>query len=167
MGQVHSGGGGGEHFESLLLDISFEAGGSDRMRLRKSWYEVEDHDAGILVLEGTVLPCETLSLTENGYCDAFGLGPHSRFDLDEDVQDVVILQGLRDRTYIIIPVVLSSRKAHIAPYCSARMLLLRKSGKSFERVGLFILGSSLISFKLINLINEGRTLRETATIRVI
>lgn len=35
------------------------------------------------------------------------------------------------------------------------MLLLRQSPDSFERVGLFIFGSSFISFKLINLINEG------------
>lgn len=125
-------------------------------------------DSKILVLEGNMLPCDALYITENGHRDVFRLGPHARFGLDETIRDTVILQGLRDRTYIIVPVVLlGSHKAQSGSYCSARMLLLRRKGNSFERVGLFILGSSLTSFKLINLINEGRTLWDTAILRII
>lgn len=167
MGQVH--GGSDDHVESLLRGISFETVHSDKSYSHKPWYDTTGEDFfKVLVLEGNVLPCDALSRTQNGHWDAFGLGPHARFDLDEDVQPEVILQGLHERTYVIIPVaLLTSQTAQNVPCCSARMLLLKRNRDAFERVGLFILGSSLISFKLINLINEGRTLWDTATLRII
>lgn len=47
------------------------------------------------------------------------------------------------------------------------MLLLRQNLDTLERVVLFILGSSLISLKLISLMDDGRTSWNTATLRII
>ncbi|KAH8787813.1 hypothetical protein F5883DRAFT_513638 [Diaporthe sp. PMI_573] len=91
MGQVH--GGSDERVESLLCDISFETVDSDGTHIRKSWYEMEGLDSEILVLEGNVLPHDALSITEKGHWDVFGLGPHARFDLDEDIRYEGILNG--------------------------------------------------------------------------
>lgn len=167
MGQVY--GGSDDRVESLLNEISFETVNSDKSFSRKPWYNMEGEDFfEVLVLEGNVLPYDAISRTENGHWNAFRLGPHARFDLDEDVRHEVILRGLRERTYVIIPVaLLTNQTTQNVPYCSARMLLLRRNQDVFERIGLFILGSSLISFKLINLINDGKTLWDTATLRII
>lgn len=166
VGQAH--GGSDERVESLLWDICFEVVDSDGSHIRKSWYDMACQDSEVLVLEGNVLPRDALSLTENGQLDAFGLGSHGRFDLDEDIRYEGILRGLRERTYVVVPVVLlhSSRTQH-QPHVSARMLLLRRNLDSFERVGLFIFGSSFISFKLINLINEGMMSWDRETLRII
>lgn len=166
LGQAH--GGSDDSVESLLLDISFEVNDRDGSHMRMPWYDMELQDSKVLILKATVLPQDALSISENGQLDAFGLGSHGRFDLDEDIRYEVILHGLRERTYVLVPVVrLNSSRTHNGPYVSARMLLLRQNLDSFERVGLFIFGSSFISFKLINLINEGMMSWDRETLRII
>lgn len=166
LGQAH--GATDDCVESLLWDISFETVSSDGSHIRRPWYEMACEDSEVLVLEDNVLPRDALSITENGQLDAFGLGSHGRFDLDEDIRYEVILHGLRERTYVVVPVILlNSSRTQNQPYVSARMLLLRQNLNSFERVGLFIFGSSFISFKLINLINEGMMSWDRETLRII
>lgn len=125
-------------------------------------------DSENLVLAGNVLPQDAVSIKDNGQLDAFGLGFRGRFDCDEDIQYEVILHGLRERAYVVVPVLLlNSSRTQNQPHVSARMLLLRQSPDSFERVGLFIFGSSFISFKLINLINEGMMSWNRETLKII
>lgn len=166
MGQVH--GGSDERVESLVRDISFETVDGDGSNIREPWYDMEGRESEVLVFEGNVLPPDALSISANGRWDVLGLGSHARFDLDEHVSHGVILHGLRERTYVIVPVVLlHGIRTHNEPYCSARMLLLRRNFDAFERVGVFIFGSSFISFKLINLIEEGRSSWDRETLRII
>lgn len=166
IGQAH--GGSDECVESLLWGISFETVDSDDSTTHKPWYDMDGQDSEVLLLDANVIPSDALSITPNGQWDVFGLGSHARFDMDEDIRYEDILHGLLERAYIIVPVVLlNSRRAHNNPSVSARMLLLRRNLDSFERVGLFIFGSSLISFKLINLINEGIMSWDRETLRII
>lgn len=166
LGQAH--GGSDESVEALLLDISFETKDGDGSYVRTPWYDMELQDSKVLILEANVLPQDALSISENGQLNAFGLGSHGRFDLDKDIRYEVILHGLRERMYVLVPVVLlNSSRTHNGPYVSARMLLLKQNLDSFERVGLFIFGSSFISFKLINLINEGMMSWDRETLRII
>lgn len=166
IGQAH--GGIDDCVESLLWGVSLETVNSDGSIIEKPWYDMDGQDSEVLVLDANVLPPDALSITANGQWDVFGLGSHARFDMDEDIEYLVILHGLRERAYVIVPVVLlNNRRAHNDPSISARMLLLRRNLNSFERVGLFIFGSSFISFKLINLINEGMMSWDRETLRVI
>ncbi|KAJ0120513.1 hypothetical protein J7T55_015242 [Diaporthe amygdali] len=165
VGQAH--GESNERVESFLWGISFESIDSAGTPICKAWYDMERHESDILLLEANVLPTDALSLTESGQWDAFGLGTHSRFDMDEDIQPEVILKGLRERTYVLVPIVrLYTGMGGNHSNSSAKMLLLRRTLDSFERVGLFIFGSSSVSFKMINLLNEGRTSWDKAIFRI-
>lgn len=166
IGQAH--GGSDECVESLLWGISFETVDSDGSTIHRPWYDMDGQDSEVILLDANVMPSDALSIAPNGQWDVFGLGSHARFDMDEDIRYEDILHGLLERAYVIVPVVLlNNRRAHNDPSVSARMLLLRRNLDSFERVGLFIFGSSFISFKLINLITEGMTSWDRETLRVI
>lgn len=166
IGQAH--GGSDECVESLLWGISFETVDSDGSTTHKPWYDMDGQDSEVLLLDANVIPSDALSITPNGQWDVFGLGSHARFDMDEDIRYEDIFRGLLDRSYVIVPVVLlNNKRTHNDASVSARMLLLRRNLDSFERVGLFIFGGSLISFKLINLINEGIMSWDRETLRII
>lgn len=165
-GQSH--GGSHEPVESLLWGISFETVDGSGATVKKPWYDMDGQDSGVLLLEANILPPDALSMTDNSQWDVFGLGPHARFDMDEHIRHRVISRGLREGKFVIVPVVLlNGSRARNKASASTRMLLLRRNLDSWERVGLFICGSSFISFKLITLINQGRFSWKRETLRVI